>query len=249
MNLARTTLALALGTALAGCGGGGEDFTNRPRIRIHWPPIGRATEMSPYANSIRITLLNARANPDTGATATNDVVIEANRVSDADSESVVAAPVAVKSGKLFASVVTFSQANQQGRQLQASQSSVLPDSQGFLPAIDLSPGSGTIRKVAISNIFFPTQGNVPAYQIGQDQSIYLFINDNNSLFFANPVYDSEIAWTTTFSENPDGPVLEGKPVRGSQGYFSFKSIHTGLVTVTATVDGVTSAPIQFRIVP
>ena len=254
MILLRFAFLPALVLTLSGCGGGGESVTSRPRVRVHWPALGRSIQASAYANSIRLTLPNARLAPsNVNGVVDNDVVLEVNRTADADSEAVYSLPADIKPGKLSITIETFTQANQQGRQIQMKTESAYVQPDGFLPDIELGNGSGTVKSVSLTVEVPPSPPgfpqDIPTTYIGNSPRIIVFED------FATPVggldASHDVRWQVEFSENPDGAAIEGAPFLETENIKSFlvKTIHPGIVTLRASVDGVLSEAVQFRVIP
>ena len=250
--IARFGTISALILVLSGCGGGGEDLASRPRIRVHWPAIGRATEVSSYANSVRITLPNARLNPITvnGALQT-DVVIEANRPSDSENEATYTISDPIKTGQSTMIFETFSQLNQLGRQLQAKTESVSVLADGYFPDIQLSPGSESAQGIDLALIGSyspPYNEGDPIFSsyVGESPLIAPVVTGIPGI---ESKYENDIHWILEYSDNPQGDVIEGVPIKKpNSSYFSVKTVRPGLVTVRASIDGIISNPAVFRIV-
>ena len=255
MILLRFAFLPALVLTLSGCGGGGESLTSRPRLRVHWPALGRSIQASAYTNSLRITLPNARLAPSNiNGIVNNDVVLEVNRTSDADSEAVYTLPADIKPGKATLTVETFSQANQQGRQLQSASATVTPQADGYFPDIDLAAGAEAITSVQISLNLPPAfpppdPSSLPQVYVGSSNAVYLSLN-NISINYSQ-LSSQELKWIVNSTENADGGVVIRNPRKSlySDNSYIVDAVNPGVVELKLSIDGIVSNAIKFRVVP
>ncbi|MGC4046960.1 MAG: hypothetical protein QM758_24460 [Armatimonas sp.] len=241
---------------VSGCGGGGEDTeTNtdtgtRVQVRVRWPELGRTIHASPYANSVRITLTNARlvTTDSQGQFLGKDIVYLINRPSDSASEQAYTIPDLAKPGKLFTYIETFSEANQQGRQLQSTEASVYPDESGFLPDLDLRAGFGAVRtaQIDIAGSAVPAT-TVTEIKVGQDIYITPRLNWNSAQGLT--AYYRDFKWTISYPEAENSGFARIIPQNDPQPQHIFVADRSGLVNLSMSIDGVQANTLQFRAVP
>jgi hypothetical protein len=170
-----------------------------------------------------------------------------NRPWDGVADVTYTIPEAVRTGKLFVTLETFSQANQRGRQLQIAQDSVFPDASGFLPDMDLRAGFGAVRtaELVLSGASTPAS-SITEVRVGQDVYVSPLMNTNSG--YQLPLA-TEFRWELFYPESGNTNFASITAQNEPSLQHIFRAERSGLVNLTFSIDGVKSNTLQFRAVP